>query len=139
MHPIVIVRCLFNLSEQIDAIVNSLSIPIDINLDTDVFNSIKSCIGTKFSSFWGDLLINLSIKSCRMVSKCLHSGTEKLNVEIKRFIKIEKIPGGSIEDSQVLNGVMINKDIVHAGMRRRIENPRILLLDCPLEYKKAES
>lgn len=34
---------------------------------------------------------------------------------------------------------MINKDITHPKMRRRIENPRILLLDCPLEYKKAES
>jgi len=34
---------------------------------------------------------------------------------------------------------MLNKDVTHAKMRRRIENPRILLLDCPLEYKKAES
>jgi len=38
-----------------------------------------------------------------------------------------------------LNGVMINKDITHSKMRRRIENPRILLLDCPLEYTKGES
>jgi T-complex protein 1 subunit gamma len=34
---------------------------------------------------------------------------------------------------------MINKDIVHPAMRREIRNPRILLLDCPLEYKKGES
>ena len=34
---------------------------------------------------------------------------------------------------------MINKDVVHSKMRRRIENPRILLLDCTLEYKKGES
>jgi len=34
---------------------------------------------------------------------------------------------------------MMNKDITHSKMRRRIENPRIILLDCPLEYKKAES
>jgi hypothetical protein len=31
------------------------------------------------------------------------------------------------------------QDVTHAKMRRRIENPRILLLDCPLEYKKGES
>lgn len=47
--------------------------------------------------------------------------------------------GGYLEDSCVLEGVMLNKDVVHPGMRRRIENPRIILLDCPLEYKKAES
>jgi T-complex protein 1 subunit gamma len=34
---------------------------------------------------------------------------------------------------------MLNKDVNHAKMRRRIENPRILLLDCPLEYRKGES
>ena len=50
-----------------------------------------------------------------------------------------QIPGGTIEDSRVLNGVMINKDVVHPKMRRRIENPRIVLLDCNLEYKKGES
>jgi hypothetical protein len=39
----------------------------------------------------------------------------------------------------VLDGVMLNKDVTHPAMRRRIENPRIILLDCPLEYKKGES
>ena len=44
-----------------------------------------------------------------------------------------------MSDCRVLNGVMFNKDVTHAKMRRRIENPRVLLLDCPLEYKKGES
>jgi hypothetical protein len=39
----------------------------------------------------------------------------------------------------VIDGVMFNKDVTHSKMRRRIEKPRILLLDCPLEYKKGES
>jgi len=34
---------------------------------------------------------------------------------------------------------MLNKDITHPQMRRRIEKPRVILLDCPLEYKKLES
>lgn len=34
---------------------------------------------------------------------------------------------------------MVNKDVTHPKMRRYIENPRIVLLDCPLEYKKGES
>jgi len=52
---------------------------------------------------------------------------------------VEKIPGGLLEDSEVLKGVMVNKDITHSNMRRLIKNPRIVLLDCPLEYKKGES
>jgi T-complex protein 1 subunit gamma len=34
---------------------------------------------------------------------------------------------------------MVNKDVTHPKMRRRIKNPRVILLDCPLEYKKGES
>jgi chaperonin GroEL (HSP60 family) len=34
---------------------------------------------------------------------------------------------------------MVNKDVTHPKMKRRIENPRIMLLDCNLEYKKGES
>ncbi|MGH0190006.1 UNVERIFIED_CONTAM: hypothetical protein FKN15_041308 [Acipenser sinensis] len=49
------------------------------------------------------------------------------------------ILGGIIEDSCVLRGVMVNKDVTHPRMRRMIKNPRIVLLDCSLEYKKGES
>lgn len=50
-----------------------------------------------------------------------------------------QVPGGFIEDSCVLRGVMINKDVTHPRMKRMIKNPRIVLLDCSLEYKKGES
>ena len=64
---------------------------------------------------------------------------DRKEIDIKRYAKVEKIPGGEINDCRVIKGVMINKDVTHAQMRRHIKNPRILLLDCPLEYKKAES
>ena len=40
---------------------------------------------------------------------------------------------------QVMNGVMLNKDVTMSKMRRRIEKPRILLMDMGLEFKKGES
>jgi T-complex protein 1 subunit gamma len=44
-----------------------------------------------------------------------------------------------LEECKVLDGVMVNKDVVHPNMRRHIKNPRVILLDCTLEYKKGES
>jgi len=52
---------------------------------------------------------------------------------------LKKIAGGDVTDCHVLAGVMINKDITHPGMRRRIENPRVILLDCNLEAQKDNS
>merc|ERR1719267_359627 len=72
-----------------------------------------------------------------MVQRDIGGGQKE--IDIKRYIKTEKIPGGEFEDCRVLKGVMFNKDVTHSKMRRRIEKPRILLLDCPLEYKKTES
>lgn len=67
-------------------------------------------------------------------------GTGLREADIKKYVKVEKLAGGLFEDSEVLSGVMFNKDVVLPGkMRRRILNPRIVLLDCPLEYKKGEN
>ena len=80
---------------------------------------------------------------CRFSSKssknCLQKEGNYVEIDIKRYAKVEKIPGGLLEDCTVLDGVMFNKDITHPQMRREIKNPRVVLLDCPLEYKKGES
>jgi chaperonin GroEL (HSP60 family) len=80
----------------------------------------------------------LAIDAVRCVMRVVEG--EKREVEIKKYAKIEKIPGGAIEDCCVLNGVMFTKDVVNPSrMKRVVKNPRILLLDCPLEYKKGEN
>jgi T-complex protein 1 subunit gamma len=109
---------------------------------------IKTSIGTKFVIRWADLMCRLALDAIRTVSQGDDAvgngaggggGAGVHTVDIKRYARVEKVPGGEIEESRVLSGVMLNKDIVHPQMRRRIHKPRIVLLDCPLEYKKGES
>lgn len=59
--------------------------------------------------------------------------------DLKTNMKVEKILGRDFKESEVIDGVIINKDIIHPQMRRRIEDPRIVILESPLEYKKGES
>jgi T-complex protein 1 subunit gamma len=117
--------------------VEEISMPVDVNDDSAMCTLIQSSIGTKFVARWSRLMCSLALKAVRTVSFDVGGG--KKEVDIKRYARIEKIPGGEIEDSEVIDGVMINKDITHPKMRRKIESPRIVLLDCPLEYKKGES
>ncbi len=117
-------------------IVNEIATEVDVNDDDEMYRIINSSIGTKFVSRWSKLMCGLALKAVRTVSTEMGG---KKEVDIKRYARIEKIPGGEIEDSEVLDGVMVNKDITHPKMRRRIENPKVLLLDCTLEYKKGES
>lgn len=104
--------------------------------DKDITKIVKSSIGTKFSSKWGNLIVDLAVKAVKTV---YNKDGEYVEIDTKRYAKIEKIPGGLLEDCVVLDGVMFNKDVTHPGMRRVIENPRVVLLDCTLEYKKGES
>lgn len=138
IHPTVICRAYAKALEDSLKILEEIAVPIDVMNDDDIKKALNSCVGTKFAARWGTLVVDLALKACRTIMKGV-KGTTKLNLEIKRYAKIEKIPGGMLEECQVLNGVMLNKDITHPQMRREIKNPRVLLLDCPLEYKKGES
>ena len=102
----------------------------------DLTKIVQGVIGTKFASKWGSLIVDLAVKAVRTVHR---KDGDNIEIDTKRYAKVEKIPGGMLEDCCVLDGVMFNKDVTHAGMRRTIKNPRICLLDCPLEYKKGES
>jgi thermosome len=53
-------------------------------------------------------------------------------------IKVEKKPGGSLTDTALIQGIVLDKEVVHPGMPRRVENSRIALLNCPLEVEKTE-
>lgn len=137
IHPVVIISAFKKALADALNIVEEVSVPVDVNDDEAMYQLISSSIGTKFVSRWSKLMCGLALKAVRTVAKDVGGG--KKEVDIKRYARVEKVPGGEIEDSRVLDGVMFNKDITHPKMRRRIENPRVILLDCPLEYKKGES
>jgi chaperonin GroEL (HSP60 family) len=62
---------------------------------------------------------------------------EKLKVDIDN-VKVEKKPGKSLGDTALINGIIIDKEIVHAGMPKKVEGAKIVLLNSPLEIEKTE-
>lgn len=53
-------------------------------------------------------------------------------------IKVEKKAGGSTADSTLINGIVLDKEIVHSGMPKKVQNARIALISAPLEIEKTE-
>ncbi|KNC77057.1 T-complex protein 1 subunit gamma [Sphaeroforma arctica JP610] len=137
LHPSIVVSAYSKaLDDMIDFLENSISIDVDVSDKEQMLSIVRSSIGTKFARQWSDMVCNIAVNAVKVVA--LESNGRQ-EVDIKRYAKIEKIPGGDITESQTLSGVMLNKDVTHASMRRLIKNPRIVLLDCTLEYKKGES
>jgi len=53
-------------------------------------------------------------------------------------LKVEKKTGGSIQDTQIIQGIVLDKEIVHSGMPTKIENAKIALVNSALEIEKTE-
>jgi T-complex protein 1 subunit gamma len=138
MHPRMIVGAYVKALDRALFLLEDMSTTIDPTDSAAMLNIVRSCLGTKFMSRFGDKIGEMAIDAVNRVV-VTNPETKKRTIDIKRYAKVEKIPGGYLEDSEVLNGLMINKDVVHPKMARKVVNPRILLLDTPLEYKKAES
>jgi T-complex protein 1 subunit gamma len=136
IHPTVIVNAYFKGLDEVVNMCKTLGKDINMENNEDLTRIVQSSIGTKFASKWGSLIVDLAVKAVRTVYR---RDGDNVEIDTKRYAKVEKIPGGLLEDCRVLDGVMFNKDVCHPGMRREIRNPRVVLLDCPLEYKKGES
>ncbi|MBI5228453.1 TCP-1/cpn60 chaperonin family protein [Candidatus Micrarchaeota archaeon] len=63
-------------------------------------------------------------------------GKHKVDLDL---VKIEKKAGGEVMDTQLIQGVLIDKEIVHTGMPKSIKDAKILLLDAALEIEKTET
>ena len=167
VHPTVIVQAYSKALQVAVEIMEKSAIRVDVEKDMSLMKKlVESTLSTKFSSRWNDKMVEMALSAVLIVAQ--HNKKDKENVsvisnmevddsalikpkkaspfqvteaevDLKRYAKIEKIPGGEMDDCIVLKGVMFQKDTVHTTMRRRIVNPRILLLDCPLEYKKGET
>ncbi|KAI5172471.1 T-complex protein 1 subunit gamma, partial [Pancytospora epiphaga] len=107
-----------------------------------ILEAIRSGVATKVCSILKVPIPELALRAAMLVKNAtdLENGESfnKKRIDIKNDIRVEKILG-VFEECEVIEGVLIEKDLVHAQMRRKIESPSILLLDSALEYKKGES
>src|SRR5918994_350878 len=62
---------------------------------------------------------------------------KKFRIDVDN-IKVEKKAGGSLNDTQLIYGIVLDKEVVHGGMPKRIEGAKITLLNAPMEIEKTE-
>ena len=136
IHPSVVVAGFYKALEDAMNYADQIATPVNIENESEVNDIIKSCLSTKFASKWDNLISDLALKAVKIV---YNKESNVFDCDIKKYAKVEKIPGGELKECEVLDGVVLNKDVIHPQMRRKIENPRIVLLDSTLEYKKGES
>lgn len=136
VHPTVIASGYWLAAGQATKIIDSITIKVSPD-DTETLEKLAAtAITGKGAETHKEHLSRLAVKAVKSVVEVDEDG--KITVDIDD-IKVEKRPGGSIGDSEIIDGVIIDKERVHTGMPERVENAKILLLSVPIELKKTET
>ncbi|MEM4639919.1 MAG: thermosome subunit beta, partial [Thermofilum sp.] len=109
-----------------------------VKVDLDDYEALKkvamTAMRSKTVAALRDYFADIAVKAVKQVA-------EKVDGEIKvdiDNIQIIKKKGGSFLDTQLIYGIIVDKEVVHPAMPKRVENAKIALLDAPLEIEKTE-
>ena len=135
VHPTIIVDGYRKAARKAKQFLESISDKISAN-DKNILNKIaKTSMQTKLVRKDSDQLADIIVKSVLAVAE---KDSEKYDVDIDD-IKVEKKAGGSIKDSMIVQGIVLDKEIVHGGMPRKINEAKIALINTALEISKTET
>jgi archaeal chaperonin len=135
VHPTIIGLGYRLASTRALEILDGISRPVAIT-DVDTLKQIASTsMGSKSVSFNRDLMAELAVKAVTAVAEKKTDGGYNVDLDNIQLIKKQ---GGAMTDTQLIEGVIVDKEKVHSGMPSRVENPKIALLDAALEIKKTE-
>lgn len=136
IHPSIIVDTYAKgINEGLNALRKELAIRVDPK-DPNVLRKIAlSTMPLSLSTTVRDRLADIVVEA---VKRIVEKGIENTRV-FDELLKTEKKSGGSILHTQLVEGVALDKEIVHPDMPKRIEGAKIALLDMPIEVKKTET
>ena len=135
VHPTIIVDGYRKAAKKAKQFLQEIAETVTAN-DKTILNKIaKTSMQTKLVRKNSDQLADIIVKAVLAVAE---KEGEKYNVDIDD-IKVEKKAGGSIKDSVIIQGIVLDKEIVHGGMPRKITDAKIALINKALEISKTET
>lgn len=134
VHPSVIVDGYKKCSSKAGEILRNLSTLVKPS-DKEVLNKISmTSMSSKMVSMNSEHLSEIVVES---ILAAADETDGKIKVDIDN-IKVDKKPGGSINDTSLIRGVILDKEVAHAGMPKRVDEAKIALINSPLEIEKTE-
>ena len=135
VHPTIIVEGYNKAAGQAIKILNEISEKVPANGKEAITKIARTSMQTKLVSREAQDLAELVVGAVLQVAEKTDTGSFKVDLD---NIKVEKKPGGSIRDTSLIKGIILDKEVVHAGMPKRIEKAKIALVNAAFEIEKTE-
>ncbi len=111
-----------------------IAIPVDLKSQDYLKKAATTSMGSKIVAEYKEFLADLVVKAMLSVAE-KKDGGYKVDID---DVKVEKKTGESLKDTSLINGIVLDKEIVHSGMPKRVEKAKIALIDASLEIEKTE-
>jgi thermosome len=138
VHPTVIAKGYRIAAEKAISILDGLAKPVNEN-DTDILKKIAiTAITGKEAEASKNVLSEMLVNAVlSVIDKKKDNGKTVLSIN-KNDIKIEKSIGGAVKDSELIEGIVLDKEKIHPGMPTQVKDAKIVLIDSALEIKNTE-
>jgi archaeal chaperonin len=134
VHPTVVVEGYKKASTKAMEILREMGEKINPD-DAETLRRIAmTAMGTKGVTGAKDYLAKIAVEAALQVKET-RDGTTKVDIDL---VKVLKKHGKSLEETELVKGIVIDKEIAHPQMSKRIENAKIALLNAKLEIEKTE-
>jgi len=134
VHPTIIVDGYRKSALKSIEIFNHLAQKIDPGNKSELIKVARTSMQTKLVSKDSDELSEVVVNAALQVSE----PNESAYVIDIDDVKVEKKTGGSLRDTKLIKGIVLDKEVVHGGMPKRVEKAKIALINSALEIEKTE-
>jgi len=135
VHPTIIVDGYRKAAKKAKQFIKSIAQQVTPNDKPILLKIAKTALQTKMVRKESDQLSDLIVKAVLAVAQ---KEGDNFTVDIDD-IKVEKKAGGSIPDSSIIQGIVLDKEVVHSGMPKKVTNAKIALINTALEISKTET
>ncbi len=134
IHPTIIVDGYRKASKKVLQYLKDIAEEVSANDKSTLLKIAKTSMQTKLVRKESDYLSNLIVSAVVSVAE---KETGKFTVD-QDDVKVEKKAGGSMKDSVLIEGIVLDKEVVHSGMPKKIAEAKIALINTALEIDKTE-
>ena len=134
VHPTIIIDGYRKAADKALEVLEEIAISVDPNDKEFLKKVAMTSMASKIVSENREQLAEIAVDAVLHVARKVG---DQYRVDLDDIL-VQKKPGESITDTKLINGLIIDKEVVHPGMPKRIENAKIALLNCPLEIEKTE-
>ncbi len=135
IHPSIIIKGYALAAEKAQEILDSIAKDVDVEDVETLKKAAVTAITGKAAEEEREYLAQIAVEAVKQVAEKIDG---RYVVDLDN-IKFEKKEGGAVSDTKLIRGVVIDKEVVHPGMPKRVEGAKIALINEALEVKETET